>query len=363
MRRETGYKINKWLYPISFLYGLGVRFRNYLFDNGILKSERFPIPVVCVGNLTVGGTGKTPHTEYLVRLLKEDYKVAVLSRGYKRKTSGFVLSNENSTSDEIGDEPLQIKNKFPDIVVAVDADRRRGIKSLMELPLEIRPDVILLDDAFQHRYVEPMVSIVLTDSKRLFSEDRLLPAGRLREPIAGVERADVVIVTKCNTNLKPIEFRILEKAMNLHANQEVYFTTIVYDDIKPVFDEGEELTRRLCRNKGILLIAGIANPKPFIDEATKLSSKIKTLVFSDHHRFDRGDVNKIDKTFRGMEGDDKIILTTEKDAARLKDLVYVSEEWKRKLYYMPMRIKFIGDTTFDKKLKDRIKDFIIKNKR
>lgn len=216
-------KFNKLLTPFSFLYGIGVRFRNQLFDWKILRTERYDLPIICVGNLTVGGTGKTPHTEYIIRLIKDRYRVAVLSRGYKRKTSGFLLADQRSTSKDIGDEPYQMKRKFPDILVAVDADRRRGIRNLLALPENKRPEVIVLDDAFQHRYVAPTLNILLTDCHRLYTQDKLLPAGRLREPVDGARRADVIIVTKCESYIQPIDFRIIEEDIHLSAYQELYF--------------------------------------------------------------------------------------------------------------------------------------------
>lgn len=172
-------RLHRRLAPFSFLYGIGVGLRNMLFDWNVLPSEHFPIPVICIGNLSVGGTGKTPHTEYLIRLLKTKYRVAVLSRGYKRRSSGFVLATATTSARDLGDEPYQMKHKFPDVQVAVDTDRRRGIRNLLRLPEEERPEIILLDDAFQHRYVSPSFSIVLTDVHRLFYEDRLLPVGLL----------------------------------------------------------------------------------------------------------------------------------------------------------------------------------------
>ena len=194
---------NLILWPLSVLYGLGVSIRNRLFNLGILKIREFDIPIICVGNITVGGTGKTPHTESLINELKNDYRVACLSRGYKRKTSGFVLATENSTANDIGDEPMQIKNKFPEITVAVDADRVRGIKKLMQLPE--KPEVIILDDGFQHRYVKADINIMLIDYNRPIYEDHLLPLGRLRESIHAKDRANYVIVTKCPANISPIE--------------------------------------------------------------------------------------------------------------------------------------------------------------
>ena len=211
--------INKKLRPLSWFYGLGVGFRNMLFEMGILKSRSFKVPVISVGNITVGGTGKTPHVEYLIRLLKNQMKVAVLSRGYKRKTHGFVMASANTTMREIGDEPFQMKQKFPDITVAVDKKRTKGIEKLMSGKYVEGIEVVLLDDAFQHRYVKPGINILLVDYHRLVIYDELLPSGRLREPVKSKDRADIVIVTKCPTDLKPMEFRVITKAMHLYPYQ------------------------------------------------------------------------------------------------------------------------------------------------
>ena len=212
-------KINESLLPLSFLYGIGVKFRNMLFDIGILKSRSFDVPVISVGNITVGGTGKTPHVEYLVQLLKDEFQVAVLSRGYKRRSRGFVLADDESSMEDLGDEPYQIKSKFPNVKVAVDKDRCHGIMMLTDDDRGKNDvDVVLLDDAFQHRYVKPGISILLVDYHRLIIYDKLLPAGRLREPLSGKNRADIVIVTKCPADLRPMEYRVITKAMNLQID-------------------------------------------------------------------------------------------------------------------------------------------------
>ena len=221
-------KINKWLRPLSFLYGIGVGIRNQLFELNILKSRSFTTPVISVGNITVGGTGKTPHVEYLIRLLSKEVKVAVLSRGYKRKTHGYILADESTTMRDIGDEPYQMKRKFPDIEVAVDAKRCRGIDHIIHDEKTKDTDVILLDDAYQHRYVKPGINILLVDYHRLIMYDELLPSGRLREPVESKNRADIVIVTKCPASLNPIDYRVLTKAMNLFAYQSLYFTSLRY---------------------------------------------------------------------------------------------------------------------------------------
>ena len=321
MQKNDKIKLNSYLAPLSFLYGIGIWLRNRLFDWGILHSEQYSIPVICIGNLSVGGTGKTPHTEYIIRLLKDKYRIAVLSRGYKRKTSGFILADSESSSLEIGDEPFQMKNKFPDILVAVDANRRRGIQNLLSLPEKDRPEVILLDDAYQHRYVHPSLSIVLSDYHRLFYNDKLMPTGHLREPISNINRTDIVVVTKCDEDMKPIDFRIIEENMKLRAHQLLFFTSIVYGEVKPVFpSEARFLNHKnIGKEDDILLISGIAVPTPFIREAEKYSNKVLPVVFPDHHTFSKSDFKKLDVIFEKMTSPGKLILVTEKDAARLKN--------------------------------------------
>ncbi len=334
-------KLNYLLSPFSFFYGIGVALRNKFFDWGILPSEQFPVPVICVGNLAVGGTGKTPHTEYLIRMLKKKYKIAVLSRGYKRKSKGFQLAGPQSTSFNLGDEPYQIYSKHPDIIVAVDADRRNGIRKL--LALEDPPSVILLDDAFQHRYVTPSFSIVLTEYSRPFYMDKLLPFGRLRESKFSIERADAVIVTKCKKDIKPIEYRIIEKNMLLTAHQEVFFTSVVYGEMKPVFPgESEPWSLLDIRKKdSVLLIAGIASPDAFIKEMKKYTQNVIPLIYPDHHFFDKQDIAHIDKTFTEITSLGKVIMVTEKDAARFRSIrEELPESIRRSMYYLPITIDF-----------------------
>lgn len=346
MQADNPIQLNYILSPLSFLYEMGVRLRNQLFDWGLLPTEQYPVPVICIGNLTAGGTGKTPHTECLIQFLLQTYKVAVLSRGYMRKTSGYLVATDKSTSSEIGDEPYQMKHKFPELLIAVDSNRRRGIRNLLSLPEEKRPDVILLDDAFQHRYVTPSLTVVLTDYKRLFYYDKLLPMGHLREPISGIRRADVVVVTKCDDGMKPIEFRIIEENMKLLAHQQLFFTQIAYTDIVPVFPEEVTSLRLLCdikKNDDILLLAGIASPVHFIKEVEKYSDKVVSLLFPDHHAFRKQDIRKIKGIFDKMDSPKKLILVTEKDAARLQNNPLVPSEWKQVLYYLPITIDFCTD--------------------
>lgn len=333
------------LSPLAFLYGIGVNVRNRLFDWGLLRSESFDVPVICVGNLAVGGTGKTPHTEYIIRLLRERYRIAVLSRGYKRQTEGFVIAHPGSTSREIGDEPYQMWRKFPDITIAVDADRRRGIRNLLALTEPNRPEVILLDDAFQHRYVRASLYIVLTDYHRLYYRDKLLPVGRLREPSSGVRRADVVIVTKCEPDIQSAEFEGIKKDMRLAASQKLFFSHIVYGDLEPVFP-GEAPPRSLGRiGKGseVLLVSGIAHPEYFQEEVGRYTGGSTSLTFPDHHAFGKEDIQRIQTQLDCLSSADKLLIVTEKDAARLRDNPLLPAEWHAFLYQLPITIGFLRD--------------------
>ena len=353
-------KTNEWLMPLSWLYGLGVRFRNHLFDTGILKSRSFTVPVISVGNITVGGTGKTPHIEYLVNLLHNDMKVAVLSRGYKRKSKGYVLASKDSPFEEIGDEPFQIKHKFPDVYVAVDKDRCRGIDNLTANAETKDVDVILLDDAYQHRYVKPGINILLVDYHRLIIHDKLLPAGRLREPVSGKERADIVIVTKCPDDLKPMEYRVLVKAMDLFPYQELFFTTLRYGNLKPIFCGEQRNINTIRRNENILLLTGIASPKQMIVDLKAYTENIKTLAYSDHHNFTDSDIQQINDTFAKMPSP-KLIVTTEKDEARLLGISGLSDEVRHNIYTLPIRMKFLLDK--EETFNDKIIDYVRKNSR
>lgn len=338
-------EIRRSMSPLSWLYGLGVNFRNRLFDKKILKQHSFDIPVICVGNLTVGGTGKTPHIEYLIRLLSPQYKVAVLSRGYKRKTSDFMFVDIHSEARDVGDEPLQIKQKFPAVLVAVDKDRVNGISKILSFEKEQCPDVILLDDGFQHRYVKPSLSILLVDSNRPVFEDQLLPAGSLREPLKGKERASIVIVTKCDPDMQPIDFRIYTNGLDLYAFQQLYFTGLDYGMIVPLFPDlqGEPLQVLDIRKKHVFLVAGIASPRPLVDKLEHVTYNLYTHFFPDHHSFKEKDIQSIRELVNTVDDNNKIILTTEKDAVRLRTLPYLDQEMKKLLYYIPVRVTFIDE--------------------
>ena len=352
-------KINKGLLPLSWLYGLGIKFRNMLFDIGVLKSRSFQVPVISVGNITVGGTGKTPHVEYLVKLLKDQFHVAVLSRGYKRKSKGFVLATTKTTMPEIGDEPYQMKQKFPKVTVAVHKNRCEGIDLLTEK--DSRLDVILLDDAFQHRYVKPGINILLVDYHRLVIYDELLPAGRLREPMTGKSRADIVIITKCPQELKPMEYRVINRAMNLFPYQQLYFTTLEYDELRPMFPQTPNgMTKSQLAGKNVLLLTGIASPEQLEHDLSPLSPNLVPLTFSDHHQFSPKDVGLINETFASMQAP-KLIITTEKDATRLQLADTLSDEVRKNLYVLPVRIKFMQEQEIN--FNNQIIGYVRKNSR
>ncbi len=331
-------KINKWLLPFSWIYGLGVWFRNQLFDIGILKSKDYKIPVIAVGNITVGGAGKTPHVEYLIRLLKDKVKVAVLSRGYKRKSKGFVLADMNSTVEEIGDEPYQMKKKFPDIDIAVDKNRQEGIELLTNNTTAKDIDVIILDDAYQHRYVKPGINILLVDYHRLLLYDKLLPAGRLREPKESTVRADMVIITKCPTELKPMDYRVITRAMNLYPYQTLLFSTLKYGKLIPVYSGDEQTLDSLNKEVNVLLLTGIASPKQMVIDLKPYAKEIVPLTFRDHHQFSHKDIVKINEKYSSMPSP-KIIVTTEKDMTRLINKDGFSEEVKQNMFMLPIEIE------------------------
>ena len=313
-----------------------------MFDIGILKTHAFDIPVISVGNITVGGTGKTPHVEYLAQLLRGKFRVAVLSRGYKRKSKGFIKADATTTMQEIGDEPFQMKQKFPDVTIAVDKNRCHGIEQLTEQ--DQRLEVVLLDDAFQHRYVKPGINILLVDYHRLIIYDTLLPAGRMREPIKGKNRADIVIVTKCPKDLKPMDFRVITRAMDLYPYQQLYFTTLEYAELKPLFPKAGHVGPRpqltAMGDTHTMLLTGIASPKQLEHDLSSQIPHLSPLIFGDHHQFKAKDIQLINDTFASMKSP-KCIITTEKDATRLQGVEGLSDEVRQNLYVLPVRITFM----------------------
>lgn len=343
------------LFPFSLLYGIVTGTRNFMFHTGLLKSKRFPIPVLCVGNITVGGTGKTPHTELIIAELKKKFRVACLSRGYKRKTSGFVLSTPQSTAKEIGDEPMQIKHKFPDIIVACDGNRVRGIEKL--LAMEPSPEVVILDDAFQHRYVQADKNIILVDYNRPVYEDCLLPAGRLRENANALKRADYIIVTKCPPKIQPIERRILSKHLKIKPYQQLFFTTLAYGPIQRLSSKAENISPG--KTSAILCVTGIAQPAPYVEHLRTFTPDITEIRYPDHHHFTTKDIQRIEEAFQKIKNKEKYIFTTEKDAARLKTCE-LPKELKRKIYYIPVVPVFIEHEDL---FLNEISEYVRKNKK
>ncbi len=347
------------LLPLSLLYGLIIYIRNRLYDYDILRSHQFKIPLISVGNITVGGTGKTPHIEYLIELLRSDFNVATLSRGYKRKTKGFLIATEESTDRDIGDEPRQIKQKFPDITVAVDENRTRGIKQLMQEYKEL--DVILLDDAYQHRKVTPNVSILLIDYSRPIDKDFMLPLGNLREHEFEKRRANIIIVTKSPDDMQPIDRRMMYNEIKPFPFQHVFFTTFEYGALKLVFDPEKKKDPSVFQDHDILLVTGIANPKPLEKYvAENISKNIQVLEYSDHYDFKESDFKNIKRKFDSIDSDKKIIITTEKDAMRLQKFSNIANNLKNSFFYLPIRVHFLNNRTDN--FNQQIIEYVRKNK-
>lgn len=361
---SVGIKILRlfFLYPLSLIYGMLVTVRNALYENKILKSKSFDFPVICVGNLTVGGTGKTPHVEYIIRLLKNEFGVAVLSRGYKRKTKGFKLAGEDDTAKTIGDEPLQMKQKFPDVTVAVDEKRVRGIEKLSE-----RDDLnaVILDDGFQHRKVHAGLNILLSDYNRPFTRDHFLPFGRLREHAHEHRRAHIIIITKCPKDMKPIEKRLMDKELKIYPFQYLYFTSYEYGNLKKVFDPDVEYTLEELSSSphDIIGFSGIARNKLFKNKLNKLGTLRKTFKYPDHHYYKPEELKRITNQFEKIESQKKILITTEKDAVKIKQMDDVPEIVKKHLYYLPIRVVFLGNKEQEEEFKYQIIRYVKTNRR
>lgn len=328
---------------MSWLYGMGVGLRNKFFDWGVFKETAFEIPVVGVGNITIGGTGKTPHVEYILECLRYQKNIAVLSRGYKRKTKGFIIASSKSTPDSIGDEPLQIYEKFGGRVkVAVCESRVKGVQMLVkEFP---KLDLIVLDDSFQHRYIKPRLNIMLMDYSHPVYDDNLLPLGRLRESPHAIDRADMVIVTKCPSDISALDMRIVSKHLNLMPYQKLYFSTFDYGGLIPVFpDDCQDriLIDQLTASDSVLLLTGIANPRPFVNHFRKYPFKKRVLHYPDHHDFTKGDLGEIESKFISSKGNRKLIITTEKDAVRIAHNPYFPQDLKPFIFYIPVGVRML----------------------
>lgn len=330
--------------------------RNKFFDWGFLKQHEFDVPIIVVGNLTAGGTGKTPHVEYIVNALRHSHHIAVLSRGYKRRTKGFVLATNRSTPREIGDEAFQIYHKFNgSVIMAVCEDRVAGIEELLKIDPEI--SLIVLDDAFQHRYVKPKVAVLITEYGRPVYQDKLLPYGRLRESVRGMHRADIVITTKCPDNIKQIDYRIVSKHLDLYPYQDLFFSRYAYKNLVPLFPDAVRSIPCLdwmSENDTILAVAGIGNPRPFIRYLKSFMPRVKVNVFPDHHSYSRKDIDLLRNRYNSMKGERRIIITTEKDAVRLVCNPYFPHELKAVTFYIPIEVQFIhrsGNDDFETSLR------------
>lgn len=350
-KRSTSKALLKGLLlkPLSVAYGAVTSTRNKMFELGVLTQREFDIPVLVVGNIAVGGTGKTPHAEFLIDLLRGKYRVGVLSRGYNRRTKGFRLATPESNAREIGDEPYQIYRKFGDkgVMVAVCEDRCKGIDRMRELDPKL--NLIILDDAFQHRYVKPAVSVVLTEHSRPVFEDEMMPAGHLREHSGALHRADIVVVTKCPDDMKQIDYRIFTKNMKLYPYQQLFFSKYAYGELTPLFPDEVRLRPTLSTltdKDTIVVVAGIANPRPFVRRLKQSAAKVKGLIFADHHNFNRNDIASIiEKIKSSTDPRHTIVVTTEKDAMRLRDFPGLPDALKRRIFYLPVSVKFISADT------------------
>lgn len=344
--------MKKLLLPISFVYAIVLFIRHKLYDWGIFKSKSYDIPNICVGNLNLGGTGKTPHIEYLVRLLSKNYKVAVLSRGYGRKTNGYIVADECHTHNDIGDEPLQYHKKFNDITVAVDEDRCDGIEKLLQE--ENQPQIVLLDDAYQHRKIKPGLNILLTDYYNLYSNNNLIPTGILRDIKYAARRAEIIVVTKTPNVLSPYNKRDIENSLKPLPHQKIFYSYIEYQDFKPFNEISQEIN--INESKTILLFCGIANTYPLEDYLKRKYNFISKVQFSDHHNFTEKDINMVIEKFNSIIGKNKVIVTTEKDAMRLIHSPFISKFDKIPIFTIPIKIKFHKEENGD--FDDEILNFV-----
>ncbi len=321
------------LFPVVPIYYMVTWLRNWLYDQGIKSSKSYDIPVICVGNLSTGGTGKTPMIEYLIRLLKDEKSIATLSRGYKRITEGYELADQGATADTIGDEPFQFFRKFKDIKVAVDGNRQNGISQLLQL--EDKPEVILLDDAYQHRKVKAGFNILLTAYYNLYSNDIVLPTGNLREPRSGAKRADIIVVTKCPEAISESEKAKISKDLKIKPHQQLVFSSIRYAE-KVVSTHSEMALQSLPE---FTLVTGIANAKPLVDFLKNKGLKFEHIEYPDHYSFRINDIEELAKK--------ELIITTEKDFVRLVD----NDSLEAKLFYLPIEIAIDKKDVFDSAVK------------
>lgn len=332
--------------------------RNRAFDTGVLGSCSFGHPVICVGNITVGGTGKTPHTEYLIKLLKERYRLAVLSRGYGRKSKGYILADSTTQMHQLGDEPYQILKKFDGIAVAVDEKRVRGIKRL--LARKDAPQVILLDDAYQHRYVKAGLNILLIDYNRPIWRDCVLPIGRMRESMQGVERADIVIITKCPRTIKENEQSEIKRRLTKIKEMPIFFSTMRYGELYPLFPSQASPVPSTDNNSNILLVTGIAKPEPLKAELKRRGATVQLMQYADHHNFSTAELEDIATAYSHM-GKGSIIITTEKDASRLTSHSSLPHIIKNNIYALPIEVEILNNEEY--LLNKKISDYVTENSR
>ncbi len=338
------------LLPLAIIYGLVIAIRNWLFDKNYLKSAEFNFPLICIGNLSVGGTGKSPMVEYLIELLKPTYRIGTLSRGYKRKTKGYALANQYTTALEIGDEPMQFHVKFPDIAVASCEERIVGIPHLLQDVPNLQ--AIILDDAFQHRSVKAGLNILLTDYSNLYSHDFFLPTGDLRDGWASAKRAQIIIVTKCPYDLSAELKQKAIRSLKPEASQKIFFTTIEYGMPYHIFNHGDEWM--LTPRDEVLLVCGIANPKPLKEFLHEKTHTYYQQDYSDHHIFSIDDLNEIREKFDHIDAKDKMILTTEKDAVRL--IKFTEQLASLPMYVLPIRHYFLFEE--GRQFNELVTDFI-----
>lgn len=324
---------------LSRIFRFAVGVKNFLYDYGYRKSTETPQFTVSIGNLAVGGTGKTPHAEYLIKALKDTYPVAYLSRGYRRDTHGMVLASQAPTCSEIGDEATQVKWKFRDIPVVVDGNRRRALQWMYE---NLSAQIVILDDAYQHRRITPSHSILLLDSNYSVFDEPMLPAGRLREPSSRIDRADTVIVTKCSPDFRPVDMMTWRSKLNLTAAQSLYFTRLAYNP--PLRESTQQyIPESLLRGTRVLLVTGIERPEPLRDHLQELGAHVEQLRFPDHHRFTPADMSEIIRRFSLLGGEMPMIITTEKDIARLTSYGQIPDIVRDNLYSVSVEIQFVGN--------------------
>lgn len=343
----------RWLLiPFSLIYGLVVGIRNWCYNRGIFKSTGFEMPVIVVGNLDVGGAGKSPMTEYLIRLLKGNYNIATLSRGYGRATKGFLMATAESKASDIGDEPAQFKHKFPDIDVAVCEKRVTGVEQLKDTH-----DVIILDDAYQHRALEPGMSILLFDYSRVNEPHFLLPAGNLREAFSGRKRADVIIITKCPSSLTDLEQGRVIKRIKPYPHQSLFFTTINYLAAQTM--DGTTSVNAIDDQTTVFLLTGIANPKPLLAYLKKQTELVVHHNYPDHHRFSLKNISKLADEFSACTSQKKVIITTEKDAQRLGEQDLLLMVKKLPVLVLPIGISFLnnGQQQFDELVQTYVRQY------